>query len=112
MKWTVFAVSVVVVTYALGAANPNAAPAGTIGGDCSLDGVKLYGKVKVVQHFADFKVKVVQHFPDLKVQFVDHFPDACGKWQRVDDFPDFTIQYVDHAPDLEIQKVGHFPGLP
>ncbi len=109
---TSFAGAVVVVTCALGAAGPNAAPAGTIGGDCSLGGKKLHGKVKVVPHFADFKVQVVQHFPDLKVQFVDHFPDTCGKWQLVEAFPDFTIQYVDHSPDLEIQKVQHFPGVP
>ena len=112
MKRTVFAIAVVVVTYALGAASPDTAPAGTIGGDCSLGATKLYGKVKVVPHFADFKVKVVQHFPDLKVQFIDHFPDTCGKWQLVEKFPDFTIQYVDHSPDLEIQKVEHFPGVP
>jgi hypothetical protein len=87
-------------------------PTGKVSSDCSFGGKKLYGKVKVVDHFADFKVKRVDHFPDLKVQFVDHFPDSCGKWQIVDHFPDFTIQYVDHFPDFEIQRVSHFPGVP
>lgn len=105
-------VAVVVATYAWAAANP-ARPAGDrVGSDCSRDGKKLYGKVKVVEHFPDFKVKVVEHFPDLKVQMVSHFPDGCGKWQVVEHFPDFTIQYVEHFPDFAIQKVSSFPGLP
>ena len=85
---------------------------GKVGADCTLAGKKLYGRVKVVDHFADLKVKVVEHFADLHVQFVEHFPDACGKWQLVDSFPDFTITYVDSFPDLEITKVQHFPGRP
>lgn len=72
----------------------------------------LYGKVKVVKAFADYKVKVVTAFPDLKVQKVTAFPDAVGKWQFVDDFPDFTITFVDDFPDFTIQYVGAFPGVP
>ncbi len=72
----------------------------------------LHGKVKVVEHFADYTVKIVPHFPDLKVQWVEHFPDAPGKWQRVEHFPDFTVQFVEHFPDFTIQLVEHFPGLP
>jgi hypothetical protein len=112
MKRTAFAVAVVVGTYALAAASPDAVPMGKVGDSCTLDGKKLYGKVQVVEHFADFKVKVVEHFPDLKVHFVEHFPDSCGEWQLVEHFPDFTIQYVENFPDLEIQKVEHFPGVP
>jgi hypothetical protein len=112
MKRTAFAAVLVLGMYALAAASPDAVPAGKVSSSCSFGGKKLQGKVKVVQHFPDFKVKVVEHFPDLKVQFVEHFPDGCGKWQLVDHFPDFTIQYVDHFPDFEIQKVQHFPGLP
>lgn len=77
---------------------------------CRFGGKKLYGKVKIVEHFPDFKVKVVEHFPDLKVQVVEHFPDACGKWQIVEHFPDFTIQLVEHFPDFKIRYVEHFPG--
>lgn len=110
MTRTGFMAVVVAGTCALASAAPT--PMGKVDGSCSLNGKKLYGKVKVVDHFADFKVKRVDHFPDLKVQFVDHFPDSCGKWQVVDHFPDFTVQYVDHFPDLEIQRVSHFPGVP
>jgi hypothetical protein len=78
--------------------------------DCAVDGVRLYGKVKVVDSFADLKVQVVTAFPDLRVKLVDAFPDSCGEWQMVDSFPDFTIQIVDSFPDLKIQYVTAFPG--
>lgn len=97
-----------------------AAAAGTSGlagdkpkkGDCTFKGIRLYGKVQIVEHFPDLKVQVVEHFPDLKVQKVTSFPDSCGKWQIVEHFPDFKIQLVEHFPDLKIQWVEHFPGLP
>jgi hypothetical protein len=78
--------------------------------DCSCKNIALYGKVKVVDSFADIKVQVVSSFPDLKVQVVSSFPDRCGKWQFVDSFPDFTIQFVESFPDLKIQFVESFPG--
>lgn len=37
-------------------------------------GIRLSGRVKVVEHFADFKVQVVQSFADLKIQNVDALP--------------------------------------
>lgn len=86
-----------------------AAFAGNISG-CMCGGQKLYGKVKVVSHGADFKVKRVSSFPDLKVKRVRNFPDSCGEWQFVDSFPDFTVQFVDSFPDFTIQYVNSFPG--
>lgn len=74
-------------------------------------GIKLCGKVKVVERFADLKVKVVDHFPDLKVKRVSHFPDDIGEWQFVTHGEDFTIQYVTSFPDLKIKFVDHFPGV-
>lgn len=72
----------------------------------------LYGKVKVVDNFADYKVKIVTSFPDLKVKKVDNFADSPGLWQFVKDFPDFTIQIVSDFPDFTIQFVDAFPGVP
>ena len=46
----------------------------TYAADGYCKGIKLCGKVKVVERFADLKVKVVDHFPDLKVKRVQHFP--------------------------------------
>lgn len=83
-----------------------------IGPDCTFKGKRLYGKVKYVSSFPDFKVKVVSSFPDLKVKHVDAFPDSCGKWKVVESFPDFTVQIVDSFPDFTIRHVDAFPGLP
>ncbi|MDR0814635.1 MAG: hypothetical protein LBN37_02660 [Bacteroidales bacterium] len=82
-----------------------------VSSDCSCKGKKLYGKVKVVTSFPDFKVKVTNSFPDLKVKVVESFPDECGKWKFVENFPDFTIQYVEHFQDFSIQFVESFPGV-
>ncbi len=79
---------------------------------CAHKGFKLYGKIKVVEHFPDIKVKVVDHFPDLKVKVVNHFPDECGEWQFVEHFPDIKVQFVDDFPDIKISYVDHFPGCP
>ncbi len=84
--------------------------ASKVGPDGYYKGVRLWGKVKVVEHNADIKVKVVNSFPDLKVQVVDSFPDKLGKWKFVDSFPDFTVQFVDSFPDITIKYVNSFPG--
>lgn len=79
-------------------------------GDCTYRGLKLYGRVQVVNNFPDIKVQVVSSFPDLEVQIVNSFPDRCGKWQFVTSFPDFKIQYVSSFPDIKIMFVNSFPG--
>ena len=43
-------------------------------GDCTFEGINLWGKVKFVDHFPDIKIQVVDHFSDLKVKLVDQFP--------------------------------------
>ena len=80
--------------------------------DCTFDGIKLYGKVEVVDNWADIKIQVVDSWPDLKVQEVTSFADSCGKWEFVTSFPDFTITYVDNWPDLKVQFVDNWPGVP
>lgn len=74
-------------------------------------GIRLAGKVKVVNYNADIKVKIVTSFPDLYVKAVEHFPDDIGEWQFVDYGEDFTIQYVDGFPDITIEFVEHWPGV-
>ncbi len=76
------------------------------------DVTKIYGKIKIVDRFPDYKVKVVSHFADLHVKLVSSFPDEPGKWKIVENFPDFKIQYVDNFPDFTIKFVEHFPGKP
>jgi hypothetical protein len=85
--------------------------ANKISNDCTYNGIKLYGKVKIVERFPDIKVQKKDAFQDLSVQYVKAFPDACGKWQVVDTFPDFTVQFVDRFPDITIREVTAFPGI-
>ena len=74
-------------------------------------GIRLNGKVKVVDHFPDIKVKVVDAFPDIRVKTVDAFPDKIGEWQFVEYGEDFTIQFVESFPDIKIKFVDAFPGV-
>ena len=83
-----------------------------INSDGYYKGIRLAGKVKVVDAFPDIKVQIVNSFPDLKVQVVESFPDKIGQWQFVESFPDFTVQFVNAFPDIKIQYVNSFPGLP
>ena len=80
--------------------------------DGSFNGIRLAGRVKVVESFPDIKVQIVTAFPDLKVQIVTAFPDKIGQWQMVDTGPDFTVKFVTAFPDIKIQYVTAFPGLP
>lgn len=72
----------------------------------------IHGRIRVVEHFPDYKVRIVEHFPDLRVQWVEHYADGPGLWMKVEHHPDFTIQFVEHFADFDIQLVDHFPGLP
>lgn len=73
--------------------------------------IRLCGKVKIVEHFADIKVKAVDSFPDLRVKVVNSFPDDVGEWQFVEYGEDFTVQFVDSFPDIKIKFVNSFPGV-
>ena len=84
---------------------------GKVPSSCRLKGKKLWGKVKIVSSFPDFKVKKVSSFPDLKVKWVTSFPDKCGKWKKVSSFPDFKIKWVSSFPDFKIKIVSSFPGV-
>ncbi|MCK5871198.1 MAG: hypothetical protein KAG26_00105 [Methylococcales bacterium] len=78
---------------------------------CSINGVKLYGKVQFVNSFSDIKIQYVSSFPDMKVKMVKAFPRNCGEWQPVESFPDFKVQIVTSFPNLTIKKVMAFPGM-
>lgn len=99
-------VTVMLMTFAL----MNTTFAAQITGDGYCKGIRLWGKVRVVNSFPDLKVQIVDSFPDLKVQQVTSFPDALGKWQFVTSGEDFTVQFVDAFPDIKIKFVNAFPG--
>jgi hypothetical protein len=104
--------AVCILFLAVGVPSAAAADESKVRPDCTLNGFKLYGKIKVVNAFPDLKVQIVEAFPDLKVQMVDAFPDKCGQWKVVESFPDLKIQFVEAFPDLKIKYVSAFPGLP
>lgn len=79
---------------------------------CRCKGIPLYGRVRVVDHHADFLVRVVEHHADLHVKKVSSHPDRCGLWQFVDSHPDFTVRFVDSHEDFSIRFVDHHPGRP
>ncbi len=85
--------------------------ASAISEDGYFNGIKLCGRVKVVEHFPDLKVQIVDSFPDLKVKVVDSFPDDIGEWKFVEYGEDFTIQFVNSFPDIKIKYVSAFPGV-
>ena len=105
----IFAVTAAVLCAA--ALSAACAFAGNVTPDGYFNGIKLCGRVKVVENFPDLRVQVVGSFPDLRVKKVSHFPDAIGEWQFVEHGEDFTVQFVDHFPDLTIEYVDAFPGL-
>lgn len=108
MKKTIVILAALFCAAALSALCAHAANV-TPDGYCN--GIKLCGRVKVVEHFPDLKVQVVSSFPDLRVKKVQSFPDSIGEWQFVEHGEDFTVQFVDHFPDLTIQYVEAFPGV-
>ena len=72
---------------------------------CTCKGIPLYGKVRVVDCFADFKVEVVSCFADLNVKIVDVGPSSCGQWEFVSIGEDFTVEFVSCFGDFTIEYV-------
>jgi hypothetical protein len=84
---------------------------GNVSDDGYFKGIRLAGRVKVVNSFPDIRVKIVNSFPDLRVKTVTSFPDDIGEWQFVEHGEDFKIQFVDSFPDITIRFVTSFPGV-
>ena len=78
---------------------------------CSCENIPLYGKVKVVDSYADFEVKIVNSYADLEVKLVDSYASTCGEWTFVEQYPDFTIKFVESYPDFTIKFVESYPGV-
>lgn len=83
-----------------------AAAAGFNRKTCTFNGIKLSGRVMVVDSGADIKVQVVRGLPDLNVRQVRMPTNMCGDWQMVESAPDFTIEYSNMRPDLKIKVIG------
>ena len=57
---------------------------------CTLNGKRLYGKVKAVSSTADFRVEVVNHIADV--------------------LHDFTVEFAGAIFDFKTELVNMFPG--
>ncbi len=82
-----------------------------ISGSCYYKGIKLWGKVKFVTSYPDFKIQYVESYPDIKVKFVTSYPDKCGLWQTTESYPDFKVQVVTSYPDIKVKVVESYPGV-
>ena len=82
--------------------------------DCTLNGIKLWGNVRMVDETEtpDFVLNIDDNFPDLDVEITD-FPDSCGEWNMVDFDEDFTVRIDPNEsfPDFTI-TYSDFPGIP
>lgn len=105
MKKLLFLILVLIFTSA------NSVFASSVSSNCTYKGVPLYGKVKIVDSFEDFRVRRVSAFEDLRVKEVTSFPNSCGRWQYVEFFPDFRVKFVDAFEDFTIKFVDSFEGL-
>ena len=84
------------------------AAAEEIAEDCTFGGVPLYGNVRIVEHFGDFKVRKVEHFGDLKVKY-SPFGTDCGEWRLVDVGEDLRLNLSLSAKTLPLKKWIIFP---
>ena len=79
--------------------------------ECSIAGIEMFGRVRIVERGGDIRVKMVEHFPELRVDPFSSFPRKCGEWQFVERREDFTIRFVEDNADIEIELVRAFPGM-
>ena len=101
---TLALVSIMAVAFSVHATNP-------ISRDGYFNGVRLAGKVRIVDYNGDFRIRITNSFPDLDVKLVDMFPDKVGEWQIVDYGEDFTVEIVDYNEDFSVRFVSSFPGV-
>lgn len=112
MKWKVIAVLLLVTLGILGTWAIVQSADSKVGADCTYKGIKLHGRVQIVDALPDLKIEIVNALPDLRVKKVTALPNSCGEWEFVDALPDFKVQIVNALPDLRIEYVDALPGLP
>jgi len=78
---------------------------------CTYDGLKLYGKVKIVEYEYDLTIEVVEYNSDIDVKIVEYFPEDCCEWKLVEYFPDLKVKIVKHNADLRVRFVEKFPKI-
>lgn len=69
---------------------------------CALNGVPMYGRVKVVSVGAQFQIRLVKTNATLNVKVVKARPQACGEWQFVSTGALFSVQVVRAGGDFTV----------
>lgn len=66
--------------------------------NCSIKGVKLQGKVRIIESGADIKVcvKIAPTSASREITITTHTPMVCGEWLITDDASDFTIEITEY----------------
>ena len=78
---------------------------------CTCNGYPLYGRVQVVDSFADLDVRVVTSLADIDVEVVTSLPNDCGQWEFVNSLPDVRIRFVNSIEDVSVRFVNSLPGF-
>lgn len=79
---------------------------------CTCKGIPLYGRVKIVTEYPDFRIQVTDNYPDIVVKIVeDYRPNVCCIWKIVEDYPDFTVQFVEDYPDFTVSFSDYSHGI-
>ncbi|MDR1974856.1 MAG: hypothetical protein LBQ31_09350 [Bacteroidales bacterium] len=112
MKTLLFTLSVLLTSFLM--AKPPSGELEINKEDCTCNGKKLYGKVKVTEmsDAADFYIRETNVGQDIEVKVVNYSPEKCGEWQFTDSYSDadFIVAYTNVGPNFEI-KFSNFPGV-
>ena len=69
-----------------------------------IDVSKIFGRIRLVKRFPDFKVQIVKGPADLEVELVDEALSVPGKWQIVRSNFDYRIMLVKGSPDFTVSS--------
>jgi len=67
-----------------------------------VDVSKIYGKIRIVKRFPDYKIKIVETDADLEVDLVASCCYSPGKWKLVSGHGDYLLKVVKANPDFTV----------
>jgi hypothetical protein len=82
-----------------------------IGSDCSFNGKKLYGRVRIVNAGEDVKVRIVNAGENLRVEFSSIEYSQCGRWFFSQSGENVKIRFVEAGEDITVRVHPNNPGL-
>jgi len=76
----------------------------------NIDVCNIYGRIKIVDSYEDFRVKIVDSYEDVRIKQVDSYEDSEGRWKIVDSYEDYRIKIVDSYEDFRVKMVDSYEG--